>query len=209
MIDESKSTFGTFEDRAIWLIGKLLPDFPKWGPMDAYACAGNLGRESDIQMIQEGGQKPPNGGWGLAQWTGPRRTQFMDYCKRSGKDPNAMSSGYAFLFVELTGPFANVIDLVAAAPDLPSKVAAFEQHYEMAGVVAEGDRLAFATRAQNAWVSRPVPVKPTPAPPPPVGTTPAPPVAKGTTMNPFSIGSLISLVSSAPSIIQGVLTIFS
>lgn len=170
VVDETKFTFGTFEDRAVWLIGKLLPDFPQWTYLDACACAGNFGRESGIQMIQEGGQTPPNGGWGFAQWTGPRRRAFETYCARSGRSPSAMSTGYAYTFVELKGEFAKVVDLVAAAPSLEAKVAAFEQHYEMAGVVAMADRLAFAVRAQKAWDARgpeiPPPVTPTPEPAP-------------------------------------------
>ena len=163
--DDSKPTFGTYEDRAVWLIGKLLPDFPKWTALDAFACAGNLGGESLIQMVQEAGQTPPNGGWGLAQWTGARRVQFDDYCARTQRDTNAMRSGYDFLFVELRGAFARVIDQVAAAPDLAAKVLAFEQHFEMAGIPRIGDRLTLALRAQKAWEARaPLPVI---APPPP------------------------------------------
>lgn len=171
--DESKSTFGTFEDRAVWLIGKILPDFPKWGVLDACAVCGNFGQESGIQMIQEVGQTPPNGGWGLAQWTGARRTAFTAYCNRSGRSPSAMSTGYAYTFVELKGEFAKVIDLVAAAPDLEAKVATFEAHYEMAGIVALGSRVAYAERAQKAWAahSSPVPSPPDiPTPPQPSPT---------------------------------------
>jgi hypothetical protein len=218
--DDTKPTFGTFEDRAVWLIPQLLADFPKWGPLDAYAVCGNLGRESGIQMIQEGarvaggwGGSGVAGGWGPPQWTGPRRDAFGGYCARSGRDPNSMRTGYAYLFVELKGSFANVVEQVALAPDLPSKVAAFEQNYEKAGIVAMADRLAFAVRAQKAWeahiASAPA-TTPAPTTTPPPRTTPATPTptttpapTKGTTM--FNIASLISLISQAPTIIESVM----
>jgi hypothetical protein len=215
LFDESQHTFGSFEDRAVWLIEKLLPDFsPTWNSLDAYAVAGNLGEESGIQMIQEVGQTPPHGGFGLPQWTGPRRTQFTTYCANTGRSPTAMRSGYDFLFVELKGTYAKVVSLVAAAPTLSDKVAAFEKHYEMAGVTRMADRLQYALRAQKAWENAhravqpppPPPVQPPPAPkpppaPPPVVTPPAPP--KGSTM--FNIQTLIGLISQAPTIIEGVM----
>jgi hypothetical protein len=218
LFDESKHTFGTYEDRAVWLISKLLPDFPQWGPLDAYAVAGNLGGESVIQMIQEGGQTPPHGGFGLAQWTGPRRTQFTSYCARTGRSPTAMRSGYDFLFTELKGAYAKVVSQVAVAPDLAAKVLAFEQHYEMAGVPRIGDRLLYAHRAQKAWESH-APAVPTPTPsvptppaptqppviiPPPATPSPAP---EGSAM--FNIGSLIGLISEAPSIIESVMKLIA
>jgi len=180
--DYSQPTFGTFEDRAVWLIEQLVADFPSWGPRSnpngAYACAGNLGRESNIQMIQEGRTVPGGwpganvaGGWGLPQWTGPRRRAFADYCSRAKRNPAAMTTGYAYLFVELGEEFASTVTAVAAAPDLASAVAAFETHYEMAGVVAEGDRLAYAVRAQKAWeahlAAAPAPATTTAPPPSP------------------------------------------
>lgn len=207
-INESLPTSGTFEERAVWWIAKLLADFPAWNYLDAAADCGNLGRESSIQMIQEGrttagGWPGPNvaGGWGPPQWTGPRRVAFSNYCLRSKRDPNALSTGYAYHFVELKGEFANVIPLVAAAPDLPGKVAAFEQHYEMAGVVAMADRLAFAVRAQRAWeahlAASPVPTTAPPPPPPPAKPAPTegrPPMPTPTTTA-APAGSGISLTT--------------
>jgi|SRR5579864_5396685 len=186
--DDTKSTFGTYEDRAIWLVDKLLADFPEWQLDDACADAGNLGAESEIQMIQEGGQTPPNGGFGLPQWTGPRRQQFESYCSRTGRNPSSMTSGYDFHFVELKGTYAKVVGEVAAATSLPAKVAAFEQHYEMAGVVRMDARNQFAQRAKAAYLAKypvlapslkskpvpqplPVPVSPPSQPAPTTGVT--------------------------------------
>jgi hypothetical protein len=84
-----------------------------------------------------------------------------------------MQSGYDYLFVELRGQFSHVIDEVAAAPTIEAKVAAFEQHFEMAGVVAEPDRLALAVRAKKAWEAH-VAATPAPKPAPAPTTTPAP-----------------------------------
>lgn len=173
-------SMATFEDRAVWLMEKLLPDFPAWGIDDAAADAGNAGGESEILMVQEAGMSPPNGGFGFYQWTGARRTAFESYCARTKRDPNSMQSGYDFHFVELKGTYANVIGLVAAAPDLNAKTLAFEQHYEMAGIPRMGARDQFAARAKAAYVAKhgsalaPVPPPVVPAPGP--SSSPAPPL---------------------------------
>lgn len=165
--------FSTLDNRMVWLMGLLLKDFPQWGVDDAAADAGNAAGESLIQMVQEAGHTPPAGGWGLYQWTGARRTEFMNYCARAKRDPNAMESGYAFHFVELKGTFLRVVSEVAAAGTISDKVLAFEQHYEMAGIPRIGSRLVFANRAKAAWMAQAPVQAPMPTPAPPVAT-PAP-----------------------------------
>src|SRR5690606_17673173 len=79
----------TFRAKAPGIMAKLLRDFPI-APEDAAAILGNLGHESlgftamqEFRPVVAGSR----GGWGWAQWTGPRRRAFEAYCARTGKDP--------------------------------------------------------------------------------------------------------------------------
>ena len=79
----------TFRAKAPGIMAKLLSDFPI-EKLAAAAIVGNLGHESaGLATLQE--IKPTvagsRGGYGWAQWTGPRRRAFEAYCKRNGKDP--------------------------------------------------------------------------------------------------------------------------
>src|SRR5579859_3471076 len=97
----------TYEQRAVWLMKKLLADFPEWGPEDAAACVGNGGAESNLQAVQEAHPISGRGGFGWFQWTGPRRNAFEAYCQRSGKNMYADETNYDYLFVELKGAYSS------------------------------------------------------------------------------------------------------
>lgn len=120
-----------FKKMAPVLMRKLMRDFDL-DKVSAAAVAGNLGHESGgFQQLQE--KKPlvpgSRGGYGLPQWTGPRRRAYEAYCKRTGKDPAAFESNYAYLFLELKGIEGNergVIEKLKRAQGLEGKVKAFE-----------------------------------------------------------------------------------
>lgn len=156
----------TFEERAVWLMGQLLRDFPEWKIDDAAADAGNAGQESGIQMVEEVGAL--HGGWGIYQWTGPRRSSFFDYAGRMHKDPNALQTGYDFHVQELKGAYASTVQVVAGATGLPDKTMVFEHEYEGAGIPDMPSRIRFAQRAKAAWLAATMPAALTPpeAPPP-------------------------------------------
>jgi hypothetical protein len=186
---DAAAPMATFEDRACWLVEKLLQDFPSWDIDCACADAGNAGRESQIAMVQQGGTSGTAGGYGPWQWTGPRHVQYLAYCARTGKDPASFAAAYAFHVVELrgldvklgVGDYRIVVTEVAAAKTLADKVAAFEKHYEMAGIVAEGDRLAYAQRAKAAWLANhPAAALPAPSVTPAAAATIAGAAAAGT-----------------------------
>lgn len=136
----------------------LLDDFPQLGKLDAAAVFGNFGHESNgFTSLQE--TKPTvtgsRGGYGWAQWTGPRRRAYEAYCARTGKDPAAPASNYAFLFVELTGPEKGALDALVKAGSLYNKVEAFEQAYERAGIKHYPSRKQWALialQAYEAWL---------------------------------------------------------
>lgn len=134
--------------------------------LDAAAVFGNAGHESaGFTKLQEVMPRSGRGGWGWFQWTGPRRVAFEAYCKKHGKDPANSDANYAWLFVELTGEEKGAIAPLKAAPTLPTKVMAFEQHYERAGVKSYDSRLKWANIAIEAFNEEPAapPAVPSPA----------------------------------------------
>jgi hypothetical protein len=170
---------------------KLLSDFPALDGQGAAAIFGNLGHESlGFTKLQE--MKPTvkgsRGGWGWAQWTGPRRKAFEAYCKRTGKDPASNDANYAYLFVELKGiegSEAGAIARVVAATGLQAKVEAFEKAFLRAGVKHYESRLQWARIAVDAFREAELAVAPgkptgpvilptTPNPPPPDIPSPDP-----------------------------------
>jgi len=135
---------------------RLLKDFPSLDGKGAAAIFGNLGHESlGFTKLQE--MKPTvkgsRGGWGWAQWTGPRRRAFEAYCTRTGKDPSSNEANYAYLFLELKGvegSEAGAVARVVSATGLKDKVEAFEKAFLRAGVKHYDARLKWAEIAADA-----------------------------------------------------------
>jgi hypothetical protein len=124
--------------------------------LDAAAVFGNAGHESNgYQSLQE--KKPvvpgSKGGYGIMQWTGPRRRDFEAYCKRSGKNPSDMSANYAFLFVELKGPEGKVLPKLKAAKTLEEKTSVFMKTFLRPGIPHLDSRQIWAKRAYEAYQS--------------------------------------------------------
>ena len=146
----------TFRAKAPGVMAKLLSDFPI-GVEDAAAVLGNLGHESaGFTKLQE--ERPvvkgSKGGWGWAQWTGPRRRAFEAYCKRNKLDPASDKANYAYLFVELRGYEGSekaAIGKTVAAKGLDAKVEAFERAFLRAGVKHYDSRKQWARIALDAW----------------------------------------------------------
>ena len=136
--------------------------------MDSDAIIGNLAHETGgFAQFQEisptvAGSR---GGFGWAQWTGPRRKAFEAYCKRNNLDPFSDKANYAWLFLELKGSEKKAVAAVKKAVGLKAKVKAFEQSFERAGVKHYASRLMWAERAQAVpLVEDPLPVKTEPSP---------------------------------------------
>lgn len=64
------------------------------------------------------------GGFGLAQWTGPRRVALEDFAKGQGKPASDMNVQLDFLMSELQGPEAAAGKGIMAAPDTASAATA-------------------------------------------------------------------------------------
>jgi len=163
-------TQAVFREKAPGIMRLLMADFDL-SVEDAAAIMGNLGHESGgLTSFQEVNPTVPGsaGGWGWAQWTGPRRRSFESYCARNNLDPKSDKANYGWLFVELKGTEKAAIPAVKSAKDLKAKVIAFENAFERAGVKHYDSRLVWAQRAMAAYgAEQPVPDVPdVPAPTP-------------------------------------------
>lgn len=94
---------GSWEERGGEVVRRLVRDLGLTAEQAA-GLVGNLGFESEgFQALQE--RKPmiagSRGGYGIAQWTGPRRFAFEDYCRKRGIAGNTDAANYGFLVAEL------------------------------------------------------------------------------------------------------------
>lgn len=137
---------------------------------DAAAIFGNAGHESaGYETLQEIKPVVPGsrGGYGIMQWTGPRRVQFEAYCKRNGYDPSDMMANYKWLWNELKGPEGKVLSKLKAARTLADKVKVFSDTFLRPGIPHMESRIKWAERALAIWkdaqiVDVPAPVDPKP-----------------------------------------------
>lgn len=170
---------------------------------DAAAVFGNLGYESlGFTAMQEIKPTVPGsaGGYGWAQWTGPRRRAFEAFCKAQGLKPSDDEANYRFLEHELDGVEHSAVVMTKAAVGLDAKVKAFERGYERAGVKAYAGRINWAGIAKDAWnKGQTVPPKPAPAEQPPVvvPTTDEKPAANGLQKTMAVIAGLIAAAVAA------------
>ena len=110
----------------------------------ATGAVGTMGYESgNFKTLQEMPSKYNNfgqnpGGYGYAQWTGPRRTQFMDYAKQNGMDPKSYAANQGFIDHELQGPYKGTIDALKQTDNPADASKAWLQHYEGMNVTGKG-----------------------------------------------------------------------
>jgi hypothetical protein len=131
---------------------KLMTEFGI-NELDAAAVFGNLGHESGgLATLQEikPTVKGSRGGYGWAQWTGPRRRAYEAYCKEHNLSPSDDDANYAFLVEELKHDYRHVLPKVEIQHTLWSKTVAFENRYEHAGVKNYKSRVGWAKRALAA-----------------------------------------------------------
>lgn len=143
-----------FKKKAPGVMKLLMRDFDI-SALDAAAIVGNLGHESNgFMTLQEIKPLVPGsrGGWGWAQWTGPRRTAFEAWCERKGFDPSSDVANYSFLFRELKSwQYKKATTNIQDQDTLRKKMVSFEADYLKAGVKHYDSRYAWAQRAFTAY----------------------------------------------------------
>ena len=142
-----------FEDECRCLGPRLMRDLGLTA-VQAAGLLGNLGHESrgfrDLQEIAPtvAGSR---GGWGLAQWTGPRRRAMEAWCRTHGLDPAAPEASYGYLCAELRTTEAPALAALRRAATLEAATETVCRRYERPGIVALPSRIAWARRALAAF----------------------------------------------------------
>lgn len=92
------------------------------------------------------------GGYGLNQWTGPRRVQYEQFAAAQGKDPSDLNTQLDFTVWELHNTEKAAGDAILSAPDARTAARLYETKFLRPGV-PHGDRggipLAPASAPQN------------------------------------------------------------
>jgi hypothetical protein len=140
-----------FDQKAPQVLQNLMSDF-SLTQEQAAGILGNLGHESQgFKTLQEinpvGGGA---GGYGWAQWTGPRRKEFLSWAKANNLDPASDEANYGFLKHELNGSESGAIAAIKKTDNVKDATVAFERAYERSGVTAYSSRQAYAARALQA-----------------------------------------------------------
>lgn len=145
----------SFEERGGWVTRQLAELFP----LKLYQAAGfvgNLGFESGgFKTLQEiaPAVSGSRGGYGWAQWTGPRRRAFEAWCKAQGLKPSSDEANFGFAVEELRGPYRNVMRALREAATIEDAVFLVGRLYEGPGGTTEthlpgfSGRLIYAKRA--------------------------------------------------------------
>ena len=134
------------------LMADLMRDF---GLTQAQAAGvvGNLDHESggfatlqEIDPMVEGSR----GGYGYAQWTGPRRRAFEAWAADNGLDPASYEANYGFLRHELTAtPEGAVVDKLRGVNSPDEAATVFSETFLRPGIPHMGSRVARAGKYFN------------------------------------------------------------
>lgn len=144
-------------------------------PEQAAGIVGNLGFESvQFTVLQEIKPTVPEspGGYGVAQWTGPRRKAFEGWCAVRGISPASDEANYGFLTEELRGDYASFTAALRRCVTIEEACILVHRAYETPSDVLDGSyrsqpaRLSLAKEALAGALAL-APDPPTALPPPP------------------------------------------
>ncbi|WP_038367838.1 phage tail tip lysozyme [Bosea sp. UNC402CLCol] len=140
----------TFTQKAPGIINRLMADFG-FTREQAAGIVGNLGHESGgLNELQERNPTSGRGGYGWAQWTGPRRRAFEAWAAEKGLDPASDEANYGFLRHELRTSHKGAVSAVKRAGSVEDATVAFENTFEQAGIKNYPSRNKWAQRALRA-----------------------------------------------------------
>ena len=125
-------------------------------PQVAAGIVGQLGYESaGLQSINEMQPVVPGsrGGFGWAQWTGPRRREFESWAQQNNMDVADPEANYQFLVHELTQtPEKKVLSRLQGIEDPVEAGKVFTDTFLRPGVPAYDKRASWVERADNLMV---------------------------------------------------------
>lgn len=142
-----------FATLAASLIPRLAQDLGV-SPAQAAGIIGQLGYESaGLQAINERNPVVPGsrGGFGWAQWTGPRRVAFEQWARAKGMPVGSPEANYGFLLHELKNtPEGQVLGDIRRSPDAISAGRVFTNEFLRPGIVNQSSRDEWTRRALAA-----------------------------------------------------------
>jgi hypothetical protein len=144
-----------FRLKAPEFMRQLIADF-NLKDIHAAAIFGNIGHEcAGFTILHEVGQPEGQGGYGWAQWTGPRRVEFLNWCTTHNWQYTDDVANFSFLELELKTSQKNAIGALLETSTLEDAVMAFERNFERAGVTNYPSRNRWASIALDAFKSSP------------------------------------------------------
>jgi hypothetical protein len=143
-----------FDQKAPFIMRRLLSDFPVFKDFHAAAILGNIGRETGgLTLMQEVRPRKGRGGLGWLQWTGPRRIDFETFCQPPAPSTATDEGNYTFMRHELRGKEQAGRKLFEATTDIDRATEVFMSKVERPGVTALAERKDFARRALSLFHS--------------------------------------------------------
>lgn len=145
------STMPHFVQLAPMVMQDLISAFDL-SPIQAAAIVGNLGTESqNFTAYHEHGQPENKGGYGWAQWTGPRRKAFFAWADAHALHRNSEAASLGFLEYELQTSYRHVIVALKQQTNLFAATNIFMFQFEGPGILNEHDRQHHANLALQAY----------------------------------------------------------
>lgn len=95
-----------------------------------YAETGGFTLMQEVKPLVPGSR----GGYGWAQWTGPRRRQYEDWCKRNERNPADDLSNYEFSVYELTHSEKKALERLRQTKTPKEAAESFCKNYERPGI---------------------------------------------------------------------------
>ena len=150
----------TWDQKSPTIMYNLMKDFG-FTKEQAAGVVGNLGHECGglTEMQEKNPVGGGRGGLGWAQWTGPRRVAYENYCKQNNLDTYSDAANYGFLKQELQTTQKGAVEAVRQTNSTAGAMMAFEKKYEAAGIKHYESRQKFADAALRVFeTAPPVPV---------------------------------------------------
>lgn len=113
---------------------------------------GNFWAETGgFTLLQEANPliKGSKGGWGWAQWTGPRRRAFEAWADNKGLDRAADETNYQYVIFELKGPEKNALRLLRLTTTPEDAAETFCNKFERPGIPHLAKRKKYARVAYD------------------------------------------------------------
>jgi hypothetical protein len=150
-----------FAQRAGGIVADLMRDM-KLTREQAAGLVGNLGYESGgFASLQEGKPISGRGGYGYAQWTGPRRREFEAWSAAHNLDPKSHQANVGFLEHELQGKYSGFLGKLRQTRSIEEASRLTHSEYERPADVLDRSyrsgpqRLAYAKQAYGMSAPEP------------------------------------------------------